>query len=214
MTPKKDIFIVLTRTGTAFSGVIRWFTKADLNHASIAFDSELREVYSFGRKNNNNPFIAGLIRENFIDSFYNGADCAIYRLRVSTKEYDTMHNHVIGMMENQERYKYHLLGLVGVLLNIKIDREDAYFCSHFVASLFEDIGFQPVNKPSCFVTPEDFALSLYTHKIFSGKLSYYLLDNHKVSARSSVIHNPVPVSGASKKARIIRVAEERVEGIV
>lgn len=51
MTSKKDVYIVLTGTGTAFSGFIKWFTKADLNHASIAFDSELREVYSFGRKN-------------------------------------------------------------------------------------------------------------------------------------------------------------------
>lgn len=51
MSSNKDIFIVLTGTGTAFSGFIKWFTKADLNHASIAFDCELREVYSFGRKN-------------------------------------------------------------------------------------------------------------------------------------------------------------------
>jgi hypothetical protein len=55
MTLSKDIYIVLTGTGTAFSGFIRWFTKADLNHASIAFDSELREVYSFGRKKMYNP---------------------------------------------------------------------------------------------------------------------------------------------------------------
>lgn len=50
MTANKDIYIVLTGTGTAFSGLIKWFTKAELNHASIAFDHELREVYSFGRK--------------------------------------------------------------------------------------------------------------------------------------------------------------------
>lgn len=50
MTTNRDIYIVLTGTGTAFSGIIKWFTKAELNHASIAFDSELREVYSFGRK--------------------------------------------------------------------------------------------------------------------------------------------------------------------
>lgn len=50
MTVNRDIYIVLTGTGTAFSGIIKWFTKAELNHASIAFDSELREVYSFGRK--------------------------------------------------------------------------------------------------------------------------------------------------------------------
>ncbi|WP_410513896.1 hypothetical protein PaeBR_05600 [Paenibacillus sp. BR2-3] len=214
MTPKKDIYIVLTGTGTAFSGMIRWFTKADLNHASIAFDSELREVYSFGRKKMNNPFVAGLIQENFVDPFYSGTDCAIYHLRVSNQEFDMMHSHVTGMMQNQERYKYHLLGLVGVLLNIKIDREDAFFCSYFVASLFEETELQPVDKPSCFVTPEDFALSLCPHKIYSGKLSYYLRGADSHSARSTAIHNSHLVPGASAATRSTRAAEERIEGIV
>jgi len=214
MTPKKDIYIVLTGTGTAFSGVIRWFTKADLNHASIAFDSELREVYSFGRKKMHNPFIAGLIQENFVHPFYNGADCAIYRLRMSNEQFDSIHNHVTGMMQNQERYKYHLLGLVGVLLNVKIDREDAYFCSHFVASLFEETEYHPANKPSCFVTPEDFALSLCPHKIYSGKLSYYLRGTPNVTARSAAIHNSALVSGAATANFTATIEEEVVKSVV
>lgn len=210
MTSNKDIYIVLTGTGTAFSGLIKWFTKADLNHASIAFDSELREVYSFGRKKMHNPFIAGLIQENFIDPFYSSANCSIYQLRVTASEYDTMYNHVQGMMQNQERYKYHLLGLIGVLLNIKINRENAYFCSHFVASLFEGTAVQFVNKPSCFVTPDDFALSLCAHKIFSGKLSYYVRSAQSAAAPSSAF----PSHTASVATRMIRLKEERVEGVV
>lgn len=50
MYTEQDIWIVLTGTGTWFSRMIQYFTKAPLNHASIAFDSELCEVYSFGRK--------------------------------------------------------------------------------------------------------------------------------------------------------------------
>jgi len=210
MSSNKDIFIVLTGTGTAFSGFIKWFTKADLNHASIAFDCELREVYSFGRKKMHNPFVAGLIQENFVDPFYSSANCSIYQLRVSAEEYDTMYNHVQGMMQNQERYKYHLLGLIGVLLNIKIDRENAYFCSHFVASLFEETAVQPVNKPSCFVTPEDFALSLCAHKIFTGKLSYYLRRAQRASTRPSSL----PLHTTSVAARMMRMNEDRTEGVV
>ncbi|MEK4877697.1 MULTISPECIES: hypothetical protein [Paenibacillus] len=210
MTSKKDVYIVLTGTGTAFSGFIKWFTKADLNHASIAFDSELREVYSFGRKKMHNPFVAGLIQENFIHPFYSSANCSIYQLRVSAAEYDAMYNHVQGMMKNQERYKYHLLGLIGVLLNVKIDRENAYFCSHFVASLFENTAVQPVNKPSCFVTPEDFALSLCSHKIFSGKLSYYVRRAQRASARSTNI----PLHTPSVATRMMRMNEERTEGVI
>lgn len=214
MNANRDIYIVLTGTGTAFSGLIKWFTKAELNHASIAFDSELREVYSFGRKKMYNPFIAGLIHENFIDPFYSSADCAIYQLKVSDTEYETMYNHVQGMMEHQERYKYHLLGLIGVLLNIKFDREHAYFCSHFVASLFEATALQPVDKPSCFVTPEDFAASLGTHKIYSGKLSYYMRRTQRISYITSGTTGGPAASSPSVGARMLRTTEERAESIV
>ncbi|NQX49075.1 hypothetical protein HQN87_27495 [Paenibacillus tritici] len=214
MTANRDIYIVLTGTGTAFSGLIKWFTKAELNHASIAFDSELREVYSFGRKKVYNPFIAGLIHEDFVHPFYSSADCAIYQLRVTTEEYDTMYNHVQGMMQNQERYKYHLLGLVGVLLNIRIDRENAFFCSQFVASVFEETAVHPVAKPSCFVTPEDFASSLCAHKIFSGKLSYYMHRTNRMAHLNSSLHNTPSSVPAEYAARRMRLNEERAEGIV
>lgn len=212
MGTSKSIYIVLTGTGTAFSGIIKWFTKAELNHASIAFDSGLQEVYSFGRKKVHNPFIAGLIRENFIHPFYSTADCAIYQLNVSDEEYEAMYNHVQGMMENQERYKYHLLGLIGVLLNVKFNREDAYFCSYFVASVCAEAAYHPVAKPSCFVTPEDFAESLCANKIFSGKLSYYMHRTQKSPYIS--LRKTAAVPSAVMGARMLHVSEERAEGIV
>lgn len=215
MTPMKDVYIVLTGTGTAFSGMIRWFTKAELNHASIAFDGELREVYSFGRKKVRNPFIGGLIREDFSNPFYSGADCAVYRLTVSAKEYDAMYSHVMGMMQHQDRYKYHLLGLIGVLLNIKINRENAYFCSHFVATVLEESKKHPVDKPPCFVTPEDFAMNLCPHKIYSGKLYYYLRKTRHTAYRPAAsLHNTAAVSAISAAPRMITLKEERAEEVV
>ncbi|WP_203457006.1 hypothetical protein [Paenibacillus tepidiphilus] len=174
MGDHKNIYIVLTATGTLFSKFIQCFTRAELNHASIAFDSELQDVYSFGRKTCHNPFVAGLIRENFSHPFYRKTDCAIYQVTVSSEEYAAMHNRVQRMMQQQEVYSYHMLGLLGVLLNIEFEKENAYFCSHFVASILEESAFQPVPKPSCFVTPEDFAASLRAHKIYKGNLTYYL----------------------------------------
>lgn len=49
MTEKK-VYLLLTDTGTFFTKLIKLYTKKPYNHASISFDSELSEVYSFGRK--------------------------------------------------------------------------------------------------------------------------------------------------------------------
>ena len=79
MYREQDVWIVLTGTGTWFSRMIQCFTNAPLNHASIAFDPELHEVYSFGRKKPHNPFDGGLVRENFRAPFFRSSEYAVYR---------------------------------------------------------------------------------------------------------------------------------------
>ena len=63
MTEKK-VYILLTDTGTLFTKLIKLYTKKPYNHASISFDLELLEVYSFGRKTARNPFIGGFVKED------------------------------------------------------------------------------------------------------------------------------------------------------
>lgn len=49
-TDTKNIYIVLTQTGTLLSRIIKFLTQGQYNHASIGFDEELNYMYSFGRK--------------------------------------------------------------------------------------------------------------------------------------------------------------------
>ena len=62
----KNIYIILTRTGTILSGIIRGFTKDEYTHVSISLDRDLNKMYSFGRLNPYNPFIGGFVHE-YID---------------------------------------------------------------------------------------------------------------------------------------------------
>ena len=201
MYREQDVWIVLTGTGTWFSRMIQCFTNAPLNHASIAFDPELHEVYSFGRKKPHNPFDGGLVRENFRAPFFRSSECAVYRCRVSSGNYERMHNMVKEMMLNQNRYKYNLLGLLGLLFRLHIDRADAYFCSHFVATVFERAGLRPVNKPAHLVTPEDFANSGLLQEIYRGPLQGYISD--MPACEFSPIYDPV-ITEANKIGRIFR----------
>ena len=53
----KKVYIVLTQTGTILSRAVKLYTGKQYNHASIALDEELEELYSFGRVNPYNAFV-------------------------------------------------------------------------------------------------------------------------------------------------------------
>lgn len=173
MSANSYIYIVLTSSGTYFSKMIKYYTKAPLNHASIAFDAELNEVYSFGRKNAANPFNAGLVREDYRSPFFHTSECAVFRLKVTVEQYETMHHLVKEMMNKQHTYKYHLLGLIGVMLQIELHRENAYFCSQFVSYVLSQAGVSPVRKPPHFVKPSDFEDADMLQELFRGSLAAY-----------------------------------------
>ena len=59
----KSIYVVLSQTGTVFSKVLKFFTHAEYNHASISLEPTLEHMYSFGRLNPYNPFIGGFVEE-------------------------------------------------------------------------------------------------------------------------------------------------------
>lgn len=184
MSANRVVYIVLTSTGTYLSKLIQFYTKASLNHASIAFDPELKEVYSFGRKNVANPFLAGLVREDYSSPFFHSSHCAIYTLTVTSEQYNQMHRLVRDMMKRQHTYKYHLLGLIGVMLHVELRRENAYFCSQFVSYVLGHGGALPVRKPAHFVTPSDFEKTDILKEVYRGSLWDYTCKSSERSVRT------------------------------
>jgi hypothetical protein len=175
MSKEHEVYVLLTDTGTLLTKTIKWFTKDPLNHASIAFDRGLTEVYSFGRKNQNNPFFAGFVKEDMSGDLFRHAACAVYCCKVTSKEYYNIRKQILHMERNHEQYKYNLIGMVGLLLNIQIKRDHAYFCSQFVASVFETSGVHLVNKSCLFATPGDLVNAQHLQLIYAGQLQPYIL---------------------------------------
>lgn len=170
------IYILLTHTGTVFSRTIKVFTKEPYTHVSIAFDVELNEVYSFGRKKTNNPLIAGFVREytdKGVFKKYINTSCAILELEMTLEQYNNLRIIMESFIEDKNKYKYNLIGLVGIVTGYKIERKNAYFCSHFVAAVLEKSGMKLFNKKPVFVTPYDFRTCKFLNLIYSGKLNDY-----------------------------------------
>lgn len=170
MNREKMIYILLTDTGTILTRMIKFYTKKPYNHASIAFDENLIEVYSFGRKIANNPFIGGFVKEDLRSVVFKRADCAIYSLSITYDEYQKMYEYIQEIAVKQELYRYNFIGLFGVMFKKPIKRKNAFFCSHFVASVLKkskDIKFE---KELSMVEPSDLLNSADFQLVFEGKL--------------------------------------------
>lgn len=169
---ERNVYILLTDTGTIFTRMIKFFTKQPLNHASISFDSQLRDVYSFGRKQRVNPFVGGFVSEDIRKGLFLEAECALYSCSVTEEQYQLMVSKVKEIEEEKDDYKYNFLGLFAVLFNKNLDRDKAYFCSQFVATILDESGIDlHFNKPLSLVTPHDLNNLSSFQVEFQGKLS-------------------------------------------
>ena len=98
---ERSIYILLTDTGTWFSRMIKFYTKAPYNHASISLDENLDELYSFGRKVYFNPLSAGFIKEGVnhgVFLYKKNTKCILYRLTVSEEQYLRLFKEFINLV--------------------------------------------------------------------------------------------------------------------
>ena len=165
----RNIYILLTDTGTWFSRMIKLYTKAPYNHASISIDENLEELYSFGRKVYYNPLSAGFIKERMDQGvfFYKkNTKCLIYKIEVSEKQYNQFTKNIAQFKCFKDQYRYNLLGVMAIAVNKRLIRENAFTCSQFVASML--------------VTPEDITKIPQLTLIYEGKLRDYYQDKNEI----------------------------------
>jgi hypothetical protein len=176
MSRDVSVFILLTNTGTLFTKVIQSYTKAPYNHASISFDRELSELYSFGRKHPSNPFDGGFVREDIKTgtfSKYPETTCVIYELAITRREEEKMKRVLRFFIRSRGKFLYNLLGVIGVALKEPVEFSNSYFCSQFVAEILSRSGIKLWNKLPALVTPDDFRQNDRLELIYEGKLSQY-----------------------------------------
>jgi hypothetical protein len=176
MVDDQSVFILLTNTGTLFTKVIQGYTRAPYNHASISFNRELSELYSFGRKNPNNPLNGGFVKEDLKTgtfSKYPNTTCVIYELQVSERDIAKMKRVLQAFIRKDKKYFYNILGVLGIALREPIEFSNSYFCSQFVAEILQRSGVRLWDKLPALVTPNDFRQSERLQLIYEGKLSEY-----------------------------------------
>lgn len=196
MSSNKTVYIILTSTNTYLSQAIKFVTSERLCHVSIAFDHELKEVYSFGRKDQRNPFIGGFVQENLNGPVFRDAYCAIYTFEVNQASYLLMRKRIYHFHTHAHLYRYNFVGMFPVMFNIAWKRKNHYFCSQFVNDILEYGNVHLFNKPSVLIKPGDFRKS-GLNLLYEGMLSNYL---HK-DASNSNSNDSTPINNAYKLVR-------------
>ncbi|WP_171567692.1 hypothetical protein, partial [Brevibacillus sp. MCWH] len=189
------VFVVLTHTGTVLSNIIKNFTGNPYSHASISFDSSLRNMYSFGRKFKNNPLIGTFVKEDInaglFEDVKDTASYSIYVTFVTKKELDLMKEKLHYFLIRKDELKYNFTGLIKHTLGMESEREDAYFCSQFVDTILRSSGKTYFNRHSSLVKPYDFAKHKDFYFVAKGLLKNY--DKEKVDRKVQQIFNKINV---------------------
>ena len=60
----RNVYVVVSQTGTILSRILKSITKKEYNHASISLNKNLAPMYSFGRMNPYNPVWGGFVLES------------------------------------------------------------------------------------------------------------------------------------------------------
>jgi hypothetical protein len=172
----KYIYLVFSKTGTWLSRGITFFSETKYVHTSISFDSTFKEMYSFGRTNPNNPFSGGFVKESFYSGVYKKfptCECLIYKVKVTTQQYNQLLTEVASFCHKQKCYKYNFLGLFGVLFNKPFKRKNHYFCSQFVSEiLIKTKVYESTKVPELIRTADLFNLE-NKELIYCGPVTAY-----------------------------------------
>lgn len=191
----KKIYIILTHTGTTLSTIIKYYTKDEFTHVSIALDADLEEMYSFGRLNPYNPFWGGFVHESINKGTFKRFKktvANVYSMFVEDEQYERLKKIIKYFDENKEKYKFNIKGLFCVSLNKKIKRKNTFYCAEFVEHVMRYSRI-PIGQLPEIIKPEDFKMIDGLRLEYEGKLRKYrkkkylsLEDVHRMINRNKI----------------------------
>ncbi len=170
------IYVILSRTPTRVGRMIRYCTHSRFNHVSISLDASMLEMYSFARLSAKNPLVGGMVKENpyrFSLGKGQNVDVKIYRIPVTSEQYDQIRSFIYETYTDDEKYYYNLIGVFNVLFKSNLQVYKTYICTEFVSEVFKQGGISLLHKRCNTVSLKDFESSLEPFIFYHGNLYDY-----------------------------------------
>ena len=173
----KNIYIILSQSGTGISKLLQFFSKKEYNHSSLSLDVSLNEFYSFGRKKVNNFLIGGFViehKDKGVFAKFPNTPCTVLEISIDDEQYEKLQEIINIFISNKDIYKYSFIGVPFVHSKITIKRKNKFFCSQFVGYVLNSIGVKTI-KATEHLEPIDFMKTENSRIIYTGYLQDYSL---------------------------------------
>ena len=180
----KKVYIVLSCTETGPSRLIKFATKAEFTHSSIAMIPCRHKLYSFARRRLHNFLIAGFFHEDvdkFVFARYPNAPCAVYEIEISNAGYKRMAETLDLFEKKYSKCKYSFTGMLTTQMGIKRNLKYKYTCAQFVATLLESSGDVALPKHPSLIKPMDLAKIPEARLVYSGNIKNIRFKSDKIA---------------------------------
>lgn len=175
-TEELFIYILFSSTPSRFGRMIRYASGTRFNHVSVAFDEDLRKLYSFGRRRNSIPINAGLVQEypeRFSLKKVDYVGIKIYRIPIS-KQQMRLGKKRIRQIMNDDCYLYNLYSVLFYPIFKGFYTYKAYTCVEFVIHLLRVLQIDvPTDKPGYKYLPDELEHILKAECLYEGNLLEY-----------------------------------------
>lgn len=168
------IYVVISKTPSKFAKVIRKTMGVEYNHASLALDENLRQIYAFARYKNQIPVAAGLVKEHpsrFTLCKDEDVKIKIFKVPVSYMQYADICRSIIEIMNDRE-YQYNLFSALTYPVFRGFETYKAYTCVEFVMNMLLEAGIE-LHKPTWSYQPQELVELLHEYEIYTGRLLDY-----------------------------------------
>ena len=145
----KQLYIVISQTGTLLSRILKQITGAEYNHASISLSRDLERMYSFGRRHPYNPFWGGFVIESpRTGTFKRFSETKVLVLSVSvTEEQHAELKEMLDVMwKRRRKYSYNYIGLCLAYFHIVWSRRAAITAQSLSESFSQKVGLTARNS--------------------------------------------------------------------
>lgn len=212
------VYIVISQTTSRFGGMIRKVLGCYYNHASIAFDEKLENLYSFGRFKQRMPLIAGLIKEypaRFLVGNRQQVPVCIYKIPITEEQYQKGLKRIQEITEDEDEYLYNLFSVLSYPLSGGFSTYKAYSCVEFVAHMVHYMNIPlTVKKPAYAYTPEELGKALNQKIYYEGNLLEYCHENIGDAAQFFAQPDLLPETAKSAKIfgrLLVRAAKQHLD---